>query len=64
MSDAPEDDDLEIEVLPDGRVRIHARCRVGQDPAECEARVRALAEAIGVPADVVEPAIELEAEAG
>ncbi|MGE0709243.1 MAG: hypothetical protein AB7N76_34390 [Planctomycetota bacterium] len=58
-----DEDDLEVEVLPDGRVRIHARCRVGQDPAECAARVRALVEALGVPEDVVETAIEEVGEA-
>lgn len=48
---------LEVEIRPDGIVRIHAQCRPGQDPAECEARVRDLIDALGIPADGVETVV-------
>jgi hypothetical protein len=57
---APSQDseDLELEILPDGRVRIHALCRLNEDPASCALRVRAFVEGLGVPYDAVEKVIE------
>lgn len=46
-------EDLEVSILPDGRVQIHARCRPGEDPSQCELRVKALVEALGVPEEAV-----------
>lgn len=56
----PEDasEDLEVSILPDGRVQIHARCRPGEDPSQCELRVKALVEALGVPEEAVVRQIE------
>ncbi|MBL4847019.1 MAG: hypothetical protein JKY65_15980 [Planctomycetes bacterium] len=56
----PESDseDLEVSILADGRVQIHARCRPGEDPSQCELRVQALVEALGVPEEVVVRKIE------
>jgi len=53
-SDLGDHEDVEIVLLPDGRVRLHAVCKPGQDPAECEARIQAMVEALGVPAEGVE----------
>ena len=33
---APED--IEVSILPDGRVQLHARCRRGEDPSACALR--------------------------
>jgi hypothetical protein len=56
---APADaEDLEVSILPDGRVQIHARCRPGEDPSQCELRVKALVEALGVPEEAVVREIE------
>lgn len=51
-------EDLEVSILPDGRVQIHARCRVGEDPAACAERVRGFVEALGVPEEAVVEKIE------
>jgi len=51
-------EDLEVSILPDGRVQIHARCRPGEDPSQCELRVKALVEALGVPDEAVVRKIE------
>jgi hypothetical protein len=48
-----EHEDIEIDVLPDGTVRLHARCGPGQDPAECAERIRFLVEALGISMDGV-----------
>lgn len=53
-----EAEDLEVSILPDGRVQIHARCRPGEDPSQCELRVKALVEALGVPEEAVVREIE------
>jgi hypothetical protein len=50
----PEDlQGIEIDILEDGTVRLHARCQPGQDPAECEQRVQFLVDALGLPPDGV-----------
>jgi hypothetical protein len=52
----PDDSDLdgiEIDILADGTVRLHAQCRPGQDPAECAERIQFLVDALGVPLDSV-----------
>ena len=46
-------EELEVSILPDGRVQIHARCRPGEDPSHCELRVQAFVEALGVPLEAV-----------
>ncbi len=51
-------EDLEVSILPDGRVQIHARCRPGEEPSQCELRVKALVEALGVPEEAVVRHIE------
>lgn len=53
-SDLGDPEDVEIVLLPDGRVRLHAVCKPGQDPAECEARIQSVVEALGVPIEGVE----------
>ena len=59
-NDLGDHEDVEIVLLPDGRVRLHAVCKPGQDPAECEARIQAVVEALGVPVEGVERVVSHE----
>jgi len=54
----PLPDGITIAIAPDGTVRIHAQCQPGERPEDCEAKVRFLIEALGVPQDGVETTIE------
>jgi len=56
-SPVPEEE-VELTILPDGRVQVYARCRVGEAPEACAARVRAFVEALGVPEEGVVQKIE------
>ena len=57
----PSADDLEgidVDILEDGTVRLHAVCRPGEDPRDCARKVRFLVEALGIPIDSVVTDIE------
>jgi hypothetical protein len=47
-------DGIEIQIGPDGTVRIHAACQPGESPEDCAEKVRFLVEALGLPEDGVE----------
>ncbi len=52
----PADLDLEgidIDILENGTVRLHATCQPGQDPRECARKMRFLVEALGIPMESV-----------
>lgn len=44
---------IDIDILEDGTVRLHATCQPGQNPEECAARVEFLVEALGIPLEGV-----------
>lgn len=57
----PSSEDLEgidVDILEDGTVRLHAVCRPGEDPRECARKVRFLVEALGIPMEGVVTDIE------
>lgn len=56
VPDLPEG--LTIAIAPDGTVQIHAQCQPGERPEDCEAKVRFLIEALGVPEEGVETTID------
>ncbi len=51
---------IDIKILPDGTVHLHAACRPGEDNARCQARIDALIEALGVDPDAVVTEIDGE----
>ena len=44
---------IDVDILEDGTVRLHATCAPGQDPRECARKIRFLVEALGIPMDRV-----------
>jgi len=52
----PSDSDLDgidVDILEDGTVRLHAICRPGEDPSACADRVQFLVDALGLSLDGV-----------
>jgi hypothetical protein len=49
---------IDIDILEDGTVRLHAVCAPGEDPRDCARKVRFLVEALGLPVDKVVTDIE------
>lgn len=63
--DAHDLEGIDVDILPDGTVRLHAKCQPGQDPAECAARIQFLVDALGLPSEgVVTEVSESESQQG
>jgi hypothetical protein len=56
----PDFDGIDVDILDDGTVKLHTKCKPGQDPRECARKVRFLVEALGLPVDRVVTDVELE----
>lgn len=50
---AEELEGIDVDILEDGTVRLHAVCRPGEDARECARKVRFLVEALGIPVEQV-----------
>jgi len=50
---AEEFEGIDVDIMEDGTVRLHAACQPGEDPERCRERIQGLVEALGLPLDAV-----------
>lgn len=44
---------IDVDIMEDGTVRLHAACKPGEDPSRCRERIQGLVDALGLPLDSV-----------